>query len=33
MKAEDLYNKLNEDFITDAMSDNWARFMGELEVK
>lgn len=31
MKAKDLYNKLNKDFITSAMSDNWAKFMGELQ--
>lgn len=31
MKAIDLYNRLDKDFITPEMSDEWARFMGEIE--
>jgi len=31
MKAEKLYNKLNNDFITDNMTDEWFKYMGEVE--
>lgn len=31
MKAVDLYSKLDKDFITQEMSDEWARFMREVE--
>lgn len=31
MRAIDLYNQLERDFITKNMRDDWARFMGELD--
>ncbi|MDU1413845.1 MAG: Nif3-like dinuclear metal center hexameric protein [Clostridium sp.] len=31
MKAKDLYDKLEKDFIVDGLTDNWAMFMGSIE--
>ena len=31
MKSADLYDRLERDFISENMRDNWAKYMGELE--
>ncbi|MEA4962201.1 hypothetical protein [Lutispora sp.] len=31
MKSADLYHRLERDFISENMRDNWAKYMGELE--